>query len=132
MNERSSLKIVKSRRAHCPTKNRAGKMGGTWLAPFTYDFTFFFVRHYRTISMKKSFVTGESEEDDDESHPIDQTFRDHESAGTASADLDDFLRASGVCRNLRGGTVWRDLSAEPEQRNRHTAWIWWTRSLRPA
>src|SRR4029077_18024478 len=129
MNGRRSLKFVKSSHAPQPCQTGSGERGGTCLAPSTYDFTISFVRTHQTISMKEGLVTGEGERYGDEKHAIDKAFRDHESAGTAGADRS--LRASGVCRNIRGWAVRGNPSTEPEQRNSHARWIWWTRYLRP-
>ncbi len=103
MNERPSLKFVKSGPAPSPCQAGPRERSGTCLAPFMYDFTIPFVQTHRTISMKYGIVTGESEAVSNENHENDKAFFDDES--TVAADADCSLRASGVCRNLRGRAV---------------------------
>jgi len=52
MNERRSLKFVKSSQTPQPYQTESGERSGICFAPFTYDFTISFARTHRSISMK--------------------------------------------------------------------------------
>ena len=62
MNERQSLKFVKSSQAPQPCHTGSGEWSGTCLAPFMYDFTISFVRTHRTISMNRASLQVEVRE----------------------------------------------------------------------